>query len=225
MKKRRTSKGKGRRTAVWLGLAVLLAAAGWLRLQGKKELWKRSIVKVWLIGFAADFAGAALMRPATDSVYRQMYPRKYSHYIEQYSREYGVDKNLVYAVTRIESNFDPQAVSSADARGLMQMTSDAFDWVQYRMGDDSGVSYEQIFEPKVAIQYGTYMLHLLLEEMGDEKLAICAYHAGMSNVRSWLSQENYSKDGKTLDKIPYSDTEWYYDKVSQAKQIYEELYS
>lgn len=39
---------------------VLLAAAGWLRLQGKKELWKRSIVKVWLIGFAADFAGAAL---------------------------------------------------------------------------------------------------------------------------------------------------------------------
>ena len=164
MKKRRTSKGKGRRTAVWLGLAVLLAAAGFV-----------------------------LMRPATDSVYRQMYPRKYSHYIEQYSREYGVDKNLVYAVTRIESNFDPQAVSSADARGLMQMTSDAFDWVQYRMG--------------------------------DEKLAICAYHAGMSNVRSWLSQENYSKDGKTLDKIPYSDTEWYYDKVSQAKQIYKELYS
>jgi len=145
-------------------------------------------------------AGFVLMRPATDSVYRQMYPRKYSHYIEQYSREYGVDKNLVYAVTRIESNFDPQAVSSADARGLMQMTSDAFDWVQYRMGDDSGVSYEQIFEPKVAIRYGTYMLHLLLEE-------------------------NYSKDGKTLDKIPYSDTEWYYDKVSQAKQIYEELYS
>ena len=39
---------------------LLLAAAGWLRLQGKKELWKRSIVKVWLIGFAADFAGAAL---------------------------------------------------------------------------------------------------------------------------------------------------------------------
>lgn len=196
MKKRRTSKGKGRRTAVWLGLAVLLSVAGFV-----------------------------LMRPATDSVYRQMYPRKYSHYIEQYSKEYGVDKNLVYAVTRIESNFDPQAVSSADARGLMQMTSDAFDWVQYRMGDDSGVSYEQIFEPKVAIRYGTYMLHLLLEEMEDEKLATCAYHAGMSNVRSWLSQENYSKDGKTLDKIPYSDTEWYYDKVSQAKQIYEELYS
>ena len=39
---------------------VLLAAAGWLRLQGKKELWKRSIVKVWLIGFAADFAGAGV---------------------------------------------------------------------------------------------------------------------------------------------------------------------
>ena len=52
MKKRRTSKGKGRRTAVWLGLAVLLAAAGFV-----------------------------LMRPDTDSVYRQLYPRNYSHYI------------------------------------------------------------------------------------------------------------------------------------------------
>ena len=134
-------------------------------------------------------------------------------------------ENLVYAVAKVESNFDPNAVSSADARGLMQMTEDAFEWVQYRMGDQSGVTYADIFDPEVAIKYGTYMLHLLLTETGDEMLAICSYHAGMGNVSAWLEQENYSKDGKTLDKIPYSDTEWYYNKVSEAKEIYRELYS
>ena len=93
------------------------------------------------------------------------------------------------------------------------------------MGDQSGVTNADIFDPEVAIKYGTYMLHLLLTETGDEMLAICSYHAGMGNVSAWLEQENYSKDGKTLDKIPYSDTEWYYNKVSEAKEIYRELYS
>lgn len=189
---------------------------------------KKTSVKTkvsWLILIVVIIAaGFMALEPATQGVYRQMYPREYRQYIEKYSREYKVDKNLVYAVARIESNFEPNAVSTADARGVMQMTKDAFEWVQYRMGDGSSESYDQIFEPQVAIKYGTYMLHLLLEEMQDEKLAICAYHAGMGNVNAWLSQQEYSKDGKTLDKIPYSDTEWYYNKVSQAKEIYRKLY-
>ena len=192
-KKRRRS-GRLKNGLLWLALAVVLAVAGFVALE-----------------------------PATENIYQQMYPRKYRQYVEQYSREYGVDKDLVYAVARIESNFDPNAVSSAAARGVMQMTQAAFEWVRYRMGEEGTASYDQIFDPQVAIQYGTYLLHLLLEELGDEKLAICSYHAGMSNVKSWLSKEEYSKDGKTLDKIPYSDTEWYYNKVSEAKRYYEKL--
>lgn len=185
----------------------------------------RSVV-LWLALVAVLVAaGFAALKPATRSIYQALYPRDYRQYVERYSHEYGVDENLVYAVIRIESNFDPEAVSSVGAKGLMQMTEDAFDWVQYRMGDTSDVTYEDIFEPEIAIQYGTYMLHLLLTETGDEKLAICSYHAGMGNVSAWLSQEKYSKDGKTLDKIPYSDTEWYYNKVSEAKDIYRSLYS
>ena len=172
-KKKRAGSAKRKSIFLWLVLVVILVAAGFAALQ-----------------------------PATESVYRQLYPRTYREYVEHYSREYQVDRDLVYAVAKVESNFDPNAVSHADARGVMQMTEDAFEWVQYRMGDESGVSYEDIFDPEVSIQYGTYMLHLLLEETGDEKLAICSYHAGMGNVNSWLSQEEYSKDGKTLDKIP-----------------------
>lgn len=187
---------------------------------------KRKSIFLWLVLVVVLVAaGFAALQPATESVYRQLYPRTYREYVERYSREYQVDRDLVYAVAKVESNFDPNAVSHADTRGVMQMTEDAFEWVQYRMGDESGVSYEDIFDPEVSIQYGTYMLHLLLEETGDEKLAICSYHAGMGNVNSWLLQEEYSKDGKTLDKIPYSDTEWYYNKVSETQKIYRKLYS
>ena len=153
----------------------------------RKKVAKRWSVKSALLWVALVAvlvaAGFAALEPATRTIYHQLYPRSYRSYVEQYSREYDVDENLVYAVAKVESNFDPNAVSSADARGLMQMTEDAFEW------------------------------------------AICSYHAGMGNVSAWLEQENYSKDGKTLDKIPYSDTEWYYNKVSEAKEIYRELYS
>ena len=129
-------------------------------------------------------------------------PAAYRSYVEQYSREYDVDENLVYAVAKVESNFDPNAVSSADARGLMQMTEDAFEWVQYRMGDQSGVTYADIFDPEVAIKYGTYMLHLLLTETGDEMLAICSYHAGMATSAPGLNRKTIRKTEKHLTKYP-----------------------
>ena len=190
------------------------------RTSGRKNSLLWLVLMIVLI-----IAAAAAIKPVTKGVYCYLYPQKYQQYIEHYSKEYGVETDLVYAVAKVESNFDPEAVSSANARGVMQMTEEAFDWVKYRMGDTSEISYENIFDPQVAIQYGTYMLHLLLEETGKEKLAICSYHAGMGNVNSWLSQEEFSKDGKTLDKIPYSDTKWYYNKVIEVKQIYRELYS
>ena len=102
---------------------------------------KRKSIFLWLVLLVVLVAaGFAALQPATESVYRQLYPRTYREYVERYSREYQVDRDLVYAVAKVESNFDPNAVSHADARGVMQMTEDAFEWVQYRMGDESGVS-------------------------------------------------------------------------------------
>ena len=93
------------------------------------------------------------------------------------------------------------------------------------MADDSGTTYDEIYDLEVAIKYGTYMLSLLQEEMGDdERLILAAYHAGMGAVQNWLKDPQYSSDGETLDTIPYSDTNWYVDKVLETKAIYEELY-
>ena len=151
-----------------------------------------------------------------------MYPQKYSEFVTEYSQNYDVDKELVYAVIKCESGFKKDAVSKVNAKGLMQITEETFDWIDMKLGLDN--SYEEIFDPELNVQYGTYLLSSLLNEFEDEKTALIAYHAGRGNVLKWLADENYSKDGKTLFDIPFPTTKQYADNVLNTKSIYEKLY-
>ena len=57
-----------------------------------------------------------------------------------------------------------------------------------------------------------------------EKCALAAYNAGFNNVDNWLLDEEYSKDGECLDKIPFEETEKYVNKVKNNYKIYKFLY-
>ena len=61
---------------------------------------------------------------------RSAYPVEYEAYVEAYAEEYELPPSLLYAVIRTESEFNPDAVSSAGAVGLMQLTEDTFSWAQ-----------------------------------------------------------------------------------------------
>lgn len=155
-----------------------------------------------------------------------VYPEKYRQYVEKYAAENDLDKYFVYAVIKTESNFDPEAVSEAGAVGLMQIMEDAFDWVKFRMGEDSSdEEYSDLYDPETNIKYGTYLLRLLYEEYDSKETAAAAYHTGRGNVNSWLGDENYSSDGKTLENIPSSVTGHYVHKVMTAYEGYTNLYS
>ena len=155
---------------------------------------------------------------------KYVYPQKYGDLVEKYSAKYGVDKNLVFAVIKTESNFDPSAESDVGARGLMQLMEDAYDWVGYRMEDKRGIDYDSMFVPEYNIQYGTYLLMLLYNEYGDEETALAAYHSGRGNVNNWLKDGSLSSDGKVLDDIPSAATKHYVSKVMRAYDAYNNLY-
>lgn len=155
---------------------------------------------------------------------KYIYPLEYQTYVERYSAEYGVDKYLVYAVIKTESGFDPDAVSNVGARGLMQLMEDAFDWVQYRMKDESGITYDDMFIAEHNIRCGTYLLSLLYSEYNDEETALAAYFSGRGQVNSWLANKEYSSDGKKLDKIPSASSNHYVHKVMTAYRSYTNLY-
>ena len=153
----------------------------------------------------------------------KLYPIKYSEYFDKASEEHGVKKELIYAMIRTESHFKKDAVSSAGAVGLMQLTPDTYEWL-CRL---RGIDYVDggLYDPAINIDFGTYLINYLYKEFdGDEKLMIAAYNAGPDNVKSWLKNPEYSADGKTLTNVPYEETEKHIDKVLDAEQKYKKLY-
>lgn len=169
---------------------------------------------------------AALLFAAFAGSYRTVmklsYPHKYEEFVEKYSAEFGLDSALLYAVIRTESSFDHSAVSSADAVGLTQITPETFEWLRMKLGETQGEL--SLLDPETSIKYGAFFLSYLLDEFGETPVALAAYHAGRGRVNSWLKDPEISPDGKTLTKIPISETAHYVKKVTKAHNIYSNLY-
>lgn len=175
---------------------------------------------LWII--VLGIAAALLISPVTDYINRQSHPIKYSEFVSKYSREYDVPEPLIYAVIKTESSFKPDATSSIGARGLMQITDVAYDWVNMRSGFEN--SFDEMYDPETNVRYGVFMLKLLLEEFKTENNALCAYHAGWGVAQKWLKDTQYSPDSENITAIPYPDTKWYVENVSKSRKIYQKLY-
>jgi soluble lytic murein transglycosylase len=155
---------------------------------------------------------------------RKQYPMAYEDQIRKYASEYEVDPFLVVSVIWVESRFIPTAVSSKDARGLMQILPSTGEWVAEKIGL-SGYSDEQLFEPEINIQIGCWYLGYLTSQFPDSrKLVLASYNGGIGNVNKWLSNKEYSPDGKQLDHIPFAETRSYVKKVTSVYEIYKEIY-
>ena len=137
----------------------------------------------------------------------------------------NIDKFLIYAIIRVESNFKSDAVSNVGARGLMQIMEETFEWIRFRLGDSEELGYDAMFDAEQNIRYGCYLVGYLTRYFESQDAAICAYHAGVGSVDSWLSNSEYSKDGVRLDKVPTSDTNHYFSKVNKALYYYHKLYT
>ena len=113
-----------------------------------------------------------------------------------------VEPELALAVARIESNFDSDALSSAGARGVMQI-------MPATAKGEFGVDKYRLYEPHINIRIGVQYLKQLLERYhGDERIALSHYNGG-SRVR---------KSDGTLAVIPA--TRKYVNKVLAQKAIY-----
>lgn len=191
----------------------------------RKKKGAYAFVITALIVAIALVLGNMIYKAAKEKYFLYNYPLQYEDLVEKYSEENRVDKFLIYAIIKTESNFDSDAVSNVGARGLMQIMDETFQWVRYRLGDSEETEYERMFDPEQNIRYGTYLIGYLLEYFGSMDEAVCAYHAGVGSVDSWLQNSRYSKDGKTLDTVPASDTKHYLNKIKDALQKYQKIYT
>lgn len=194
----------------------------------KKKKSAGKAILAWIIVLAifaaAVFVFVSVFYEDTKKKLDEMnYPRTYSTYVEKAAKDYDLDPALIYAVIHTESGFDPKAESGVGAKGVMQMMPSSFEWLQEQRGCAEQYTEDDLFDPEICIDYGSYLLKYFYDYYGTERSAIAAYNAGFV-VSDWINDTNYSSDGKNLDSIPYPETENYVDKVESAKEMYIKLY-
>ena len=117
---------------------------------------------------------------------------KYKPMVEKFAAQYKVSPSLVYAIIRTESNFNPFAVSSAPAYGMMQLVPASGGREAYRhaKGRDEMPSRDYLFDAANNIELGTAYLDVLFDKQLDyvtnpvsrEYCVISAYNTGPGNV-------------------------------------------
>lgn len=124
---------------------------------------------------------------------------KYRSMVNRFAEHYRISPSLVFAVIRTESNFNPFAVSSAPAYGLMQLVPSSGGREAYRKakGRDSIPSRDYLFDPENNVELGTAYLNVLLysqleqieNTISREYCAISAYNTGPRNVYKAFSDD------------------------------------
>jgi soluble lytic murein transglycosylase-like protein len=124
---------------------------------------------------AGDVERGALLASATAS------ESKVKSYVEEAAEKYDVSPALIDSVIQVESNYNPNAVSSKGAQGLMQLMPST----ARRFG------VQNTFDPRENIHGGVKYLKFLQETFKDDRLAIAAYNAGEGAVAKYNNVPPY----------------------------------
>jgi soluble lytic murein transglycosylase len=136
-----------------------------------------------------------------------------------------LERALVYAIARQESVFDPNALSPAGARGLMQLMLPTAQDVAKKIGVPF-VADRLTRDPAYNVKLGSTLLAELVDDWGGSYcLAIASYNAGKGNVRKWIAangdpREKSMDPVRWIEKIPVTETRIYVQRVMENLQIY-----
>jgi len=167
---------------------------------------------------------------------------KYRPLVHQFAQQYDISPSLVFAIIRTESNFNPYAVSSAPAYGLMQLvpTSGGREAFRRAKGKDVAPSRDYLFDPANNVELGTAYLNVLMfnqledveHNVSREYCVIAAYNTGPSNVFRTFSRDrvaavnqiNGLQPAGVYDQLhehlPYQEPRHYLEKVTGYRKAF-----
>jgi soluble lytic murein transglycosylase len=168
--------------------------------------------------FAIDIS--VLPRPYWD----YLFPRPYWTEVRRFAMENQLDPYLIAALIRQESEFNPGAVSRANAFGLMQLLpatgKNTAKELRIR-----GFRTETLLVPNINLQLGTrYFREMMQHYNGRVEYALAAYNAGTNRVEDWLSVGNYRDVPEFVESIPFTETREYVQSIMRNTRIYRRLY-
>jgi soluble lytic murein transglycosylase len=197
--------------AVLWGVALLYERAGAAELS---HAVARGLLTDWLARWpSGDWVKA----------WQIAFPRPYRHIVAREAKKNGISEALAYAVMREESAFDPQAVSPAQAYGLMQLiepTAQAFAKKASLPSDPKSLT-----SPAINVALGCRVLASLNKQFAaNPLLAVPGYNAGPGRPRRWLRDRPNVDFDVWVELIPFNETRRYTKRVLAARAAYAFLY-
>lgn len=145
------------------------------------------------------------------------FPVAFSELLVREAQKNNLQPAWSLAIARRESAFMPDAVSTANARGLMQILPSTARYIEKRR-----ISSRDLLKPDVSARLGNKYLRYLLDKLGnDNLLATASYNAGWRKVTEWLPKEQAIDADVWIELIPYRETRSYVKAVLVYQQIYQ----
>jgi soluble lytic murein transglycosylase len=153
-----------------------------------------------------------------------LFPKAYWSDVRKYSTMAGLDPYLVASLIRQESEFNPVAVSRANAIGLMQLLPKTGKTVA-RQIKLPRYNPSQLYTPAANLQLGTrYFKSMADRYNGQFEYALAAYNAGSDRVDEWLGQGHYRDAQEFVESIPFTETREYVQAILRNANVYRQLY-
>ncbi|HTF45464.1 MAG TPA: transglycosylase SLT domain-containing protein [Terriglobales bacterium] len=157
------------------------------------------------------------------SYWEALFPRPYWPDLKKFSESNNLDPYLVASLIRQESEFNPNAVSHANAVGLMQLLPKVGRGVA-KQQKLKHFSTAQLFTPAVNLQLGTHYFRGMVDQYGAFEYALAAYNAGTNRVDDWRTIGKYRDPQEFAESIPFTETREYVQAILRNANVYRQLY-
>lgn len=145
------------------------------------------------------------------------FPMAYADILTKEAQRNQIDPEWAFAIARRESSFMSDAVSSAQAFGLMQVLPSTARYLEKKR-----VSNRSLMNPNTNAKLGNKYLRYLMDKVDNNMvLATASYNAGWSRVKSWLPTNETVGADLWVETIPYKETRNYVKAVMAYRQIYQ----
>src|SRR5258707_8824038 len=153
-----------------------------------------------------------------------LFPKAFWSDLKRSSAANGLDPYLVASLIRQESEFNPNAVSRANAVGLMQLLPKTGKLVA-KQAKLKRYNASQLYTPAVNLELGTRYFRGMVDKFGGSfEYALAAYNAGSERVEEWLGQGKYRDPQEFVESIPFTETREYVQAILRNANVYKQLY-
>jgi soluble lytic murein transglycosylase len=153
-----------------------------------------------------------------------LFPKAYWSDLKRSAAANALDPYLVASLIRQESEFNPNAVSRANAVGLMQLLPKTGKLVAKEVKLQR-YNASQLYTPAVNLQLGTRYFRGMVDKFGGSfEYALAAYNAGSDRVDDWLSQGKYRDPQEFVESIPFTETREYVQAILRNASVYKQIY-